>query len=308
MDLKAVKYDITILTDKRYVSPKTLDEYTNNVLLEDDLIKIALEDLGFQVTRTNWDNPLFDWNQTKYVLFRTTWDYFDRFSEFSNWLEKISEKTILINPKELIYWNIDKHYLKELQLKNIQIAPTLFIEPDKEIKLENLVNILSWDEMIMKPAVAGAARHTHRFNKNNIDAVRSIFNELIKDEAMLIQEFQKNIITQGERSLMIFDGTYSHAVLKSAKAGDFRVQDDFGGTVQDYTPNTDEIKFAESVVAAISPFPVYARVDIFTNNQGYLALGEVELIEPELWFRKDKNAAPRLAQAIQKHINASPST
>ena len=37
------KYDITILTDHRYVAPKIVDEYIQNVLDEDRLLQKALE-------------------------------------------------------------------------------------------------------------------------------------------------------------------------------------------------------------------------------------------------------------------------
>ena len=54
---------------------------------------------------------------------------------------------------------------------------------------------------------------------------------------MLFQEFQHQIQSKGEMSLIMIDGKFTHAVIKKAKAGDFRVQDDFGGTVVDYAPN-----------------------------------------------------------------------
>ena len=31
---------------------------------------------------------------------------------------------------------------------------------------------------------------------------------------------------------------------------------------------------------------IYGRVDVFYDNDNLLSLGELELIEPELWFRK----------------------
>ena len=72
----------------------------------------------------------------------------------------------------------------------------------------------------------------------------------------MIQEFQNQIMTKGEVAFMVFGGKYSHAVLKTAKPGDFRVQDDFGGTISNYTPNEEEIKFIEHAVSACSPVPV----------------------------------------------------
>ena len=99
-----IKYDITILTDHRYVNPELIDNYIQNVLDEDRILKEALEEKGLKIHRINWDHPSFDWSSTRYILFRTTWDYFERFDEFSAWLNEVSDKTQLINQKELIYW------------------------------------------------------------------------------------------------------------------------------------------------------------------------------------------------------------
>ena len=53
----------------------------------------------------------------------------------------------------------------------------------------------------------------------------------------MVQEFQKNILSSGEIAVMLFGGEYSHSVLKKQKKGDFRVQDDFGGSVEIINPS-----------------------------------------------------------------------
>lgn len=294
--------DFTILTDHRYVDIVPSNDYEKNVLREDELLKKALESRGFEVFRTNWDNKVFDWSTTKYVIFRTTWDYFDRFPEFSKWLSEVEKKTTLINPSSLIYWNIDKHYLNELSQKGVRIPPSIFIEKGENRKLVDFTHLEKWNEVILKPVVSGAARHTYRFKVDEVDAYEEIYRELIQQEGMMLQEFQKNIVKKGEISLILFGGKFSHAVLKIAKKGDFRVQDDFGGTVEEYTPSDQEIKFAENAVSACEPQPLYARVDIMWDNNDELCLGELELIEPELWFRLNSSAADNCVDAIMKGI------
>ena len=103
---------------------------------------------------------------------------------------------------------------------------------------------------------------------------------------------------------MVMGGQFTHAVLKIAKPGDFRVQDDFGGTVHEYQPTLEEIAFAEKAVAACDPQPYYARVDIIRDNNNELAVIEMELIEPELWFRLKPAAAEVLVEAISKKVQA----
>lgn len=120
---------------------------------------------------------------------------------------------------------------------------------------------------------------------------------------MLLQEFQRSVLTDGEIAYMIFGGKFSHAILKRAKPGDFRVQDDFGGTVHDHLAGDAEIRFAEAVVAACSSLPVYARVDVILNNQGNPVVSELELVEPELWMRRSENAADLFADAVAGYID-----
>ncbi len=293
-----MRYDVTILTASKYVSPAELTLYIRNVLYEDELVKNALQHRGLSVTRKAWDDAAFDWSATKVVLFRTVWDYFDRFPEFSRWFKTAKAKTQFINPPETIYWNIDKHYLADLEKAGVRIVPTLFIETGETDSLAGHLSRSGWHDAILKPAVSGAARHTYQINPANVAAHENIFRRLIAEEAMMLQPFQSSILQKGEVSHMLFDGRYSHSVLKKAKAGDFRVQDDFGGSVQQYEAGPNEIAFAEKAVAVCKPLPVYARVDVVWDNHGQLALAELELIEPELWFRLRPQAANMLADSV----------
>ncbi|NVK86338.1 MAG: hypothetical protein HWE21_18565 [Cytophagia bacterium] len=291
-------FDIVVLTDDRYVTPQNPDWYVQNILQEDGLVLDSLKAKGYRVTRKSWSDPDFDWSSTKAVIFRTTWDYFDRYEEWKGWLEKVSQMTKMINPYELIQWNMDKHYLADLQKKGINIPETHYVEIGVVTNLAALFAQKEWTECILKPCISGAARHTYRIDLSNIHEHEPIFQKLIQDEAMMLQPFQKNVIAKGEISLMVMGGQFTHAVLKIAKPGDFRVQDDFGGTVHEYTPTSEEIAFAEKAVAACSPHPHYARVDIIRDNDDQLAVIEMEMIEPELWFRLKPEAAEVLAESI----------
>ena len=297
------QFDIIILTDSRYVAPKTIESYTQNVLDEDSYVQIALVKLDLKVKRLAWDDPNFDWSSTKYILFRSTWDYFDRFQEFSVWLEKVSKITILINSEKIIRWNMDKHYLSDLEEKGIHVIPTIYIEKGAKTTLQTLHKENNWNHTILKPCISGSARHTYKLNLNNLMEYEDIFQKLIAKEAMMLQPFQNSIVKVGEISFVIINGKFTHAVLKKAKKGDFRVQNDWGGTVHIYNPGKEEIQFAENAVKACIEFPVYARVDITTDNNGNLAIIELELIEPELWFRNNPKSANLLAKTIKNQLS-----
>lgn len=301
-----MSFDVVVLTDPRYINPKKESAYIENVLLEDRLVLEALQRLGLNAIRKSWDDPDFDWSSTKYALFRTTWDYFDRYQEFSKWLESASKQTKFINSKNLIYWNIDKHYLKNLSNKGVNIPKTIFIEKATQTTLQDTIEDALENQgfiddiFILKPCVSGAARHTYKILNEDIPKHEAIFQELIGEEAMMLQEFQENIVKEGEISMMVFNGKFTHAVLKIAKPGDFRVQDDFGGTVHDYIPSKEQIAFAEKAAQAALELPIYARVDIFKDNNGEWALAELEIFEPELWFRLYPEAANILAKSIKE--------
>lgn len=297
-------YDVVVLTESRYLAPNEADWYTRQVHTEDNLVLQALERQGLAVARHDWADSAMDWTQTRSALLRTTWDYFDRYAEFSAWLSRASAQTRLFNEAGLIRWNIDKHYLGTLAEKDINIVPTLYIEKGDRRSLLSVVESSGWDELILKPVISGAARHTYRFHHTDTPALECSYGELIEQEAMMLQPFQHDVLTQGETSLMIIDGRFTHAIRKTPKSGDFRVQDDHGGQVHDYTPSQEEITFAEAAVAAV-PFDVlYARVDLIRDNDGQLAVMELEMIEPELFFRFHPEAADRLAEGVARRLRA----
>ncbi|MEO8512126.1 MAG: hypothetical protein ABI543_01070 [Ignavibacteria bacterium] len=299
------KFDITLLTASKFLKAEPGDEFLENILEEDRILTQALEKHGLKVTRTIWDNPEFNWADTNYVLFRTPWDYFNRYSEFAPWLESAGKVTKFINPIDIINWNIDKHYMLELEKAGINIPPTVFIEPGDTRTLEEITNELNWSEFILKPAISGGAWHTYRMNKESIPEHEEIFKELIKDRSMLVQEYQESISGKGEVSYMVIGGRFTHAVLKKGKGKDFRVQENFGGTVEDYSPTAEEIAFAQLVVKKARPGIIYARVDVMWDNNNELSLGELEVFEPALWLRKYPPAADMLAEIILGKINAA---
>ncbi len=295
-------YDVIILTDARYETPDESNWYSAQLLGEERLLLAGLEARGLRTARVAWSNPYFEWGRARAAVFRSTWDYFERFAEFSLWMERVEETTRLFNAPEIVRWNVDKHYLLDLVGGGVNVPVTQFIERGETTTLREAFAAGGWSEAILKPAVSGAARHTYRLNTANLDAHAAVFRELLREEAMMLQPFLGSVLTKGELSLIVIGGRCTHAVKKIAKPGDFRVQDDHGGTVHPHTPTADEIAFAESAVAACPQAPLYARVDAVRDDLGEFSLMELELVEPELFFRFCPPAADALAAAIAKTI------
>jgi glutathione synthase/RimK-type ligase-like ATP-grasp enzyme len=293
-------YDIVLVTQRDYIQPTIDDQYHRNILLEDNILIEALERRGMRSLRVAWDDTSFDWRSTKVAVIRATWDYFHRIEAFKAWLSEVTAKTILINTYSTINWNMDKRYLHDMHTRGINIPETVFIKSGTEQGLSDWCSTTSWSKWVLKPAISGAARHTYLFDQEEVADHERIFRDLIAKEDMLLQRFQPNVPLQGEWTFVMINGKYTHAVLKRAKAGDFRVQDDFGGTVHDHIATQEEIRFAENAIAQVNPVPLYGRVDAIRDINEQLALQELELIEPELWFRNCPDAADQLAKALKE--------
>jgi len=293
-------FDVALLTDRRYTALAAAegDWYLRNILSDDGLLQEALTRRGLTSLRVDWADPAIDWSLFRCAVFRSTWDYHERFAEFSAWLGRVECETRLCNVGSTVRWNLDKHYLADLADRGVPVVPSRFLERGSTRTLADVLAETGWDESVIKPCVSGAARHTYRTNRRTAGDRQPLLTALLAQEAMIVQPFQADIARTGEDTLMVFGGRYSHAVRKVARLGDFRVQDDHGGSAHEYRPTDEQIALAERVVAGCQPLPVYGRVDMLRDNDGRLAVMELELIEPELWLRYHPPAAEAFAAGV----------
>mgnify|MGYP002619990873 FL=1 len=290
--------DVALVTEARYVQPQPGNAYVENIFEDDRWVAEALERRGLSSVRVSWADTEVDWSFYRCAVLRTTWDYFERATEFSNWLDHVQTRTQLLNRPELVRWNMDKHYLLDLADRGIRVVPSVFLERGVAVDLATRIQELGWSRGVLKPAVSGSARHTYVLDPGDIERHQSIADRLLRDEALIIQPFMPDVVERGEVTLVLFEGRVTHGVLKRPKPGDFRVQDDHGGTVHPHTASPEEIAFAESTLAVLDETPLYGRVDLVRDPAGRLAVMELELVEPELWFRMHPPAADRFAAGL----------
>ncbi len=298
--------DIALLTDGRYTATVAAagDWYLGNILADDGLLQAALDRRGVSAVRVDWADPGVDWSAFRIAVFRTTWDYYERFAEFHRWLDRTADLTRFCNPLATVRWNADKHYLAEVERQGIPIVPSAFIERGGDIRLAEMLVERDWSEAVIKPCVSGGARHTYRFARETAAAIEPVVRGLLADESFLLQPFEPHVLASGEDSLMVFDGVYSHAVRKLPKPGDFRVQDDHGGTVHPRQPDDEQVELAVRA-AAVAGNPAYARVDMVQDRSGRWVVMELELIEPELWLRCHPPSADLFAAAIVRELESA---
>ncbi|HET9011490.1 MAG TPA: hypothetical protein VFN38_06715, partial [Gemmatimonadaceae bacterium] len=92
----------------------------------------------------------------------------------------------------------------------------------------------------------------------------------------------------------------SHAVLKRPRAGDFRVQEEHGGSAEVLAPAPMIVAAASHVLSAAGQMgtgSLYARVDGCIVRDAFMLM-ELELIEPTLYLGTSPAAADRLADAL----------
>lgn len=301
--------NIALLTDSRYTASYASpdDDYFKNILREDALLQKALKAEGCSAVRLDWAAPDIDWAAFDCLVFRTTWDYYKRVPEFTAWLKEVESRVRLCNEPSIVRWNMDKHYLTDLEAQGVPVVPSRFLKKGSRDSLYSLLDECGWEEAILKPCISGGARHTFRINRANANDVQRMAAPLLQQEAFLLQPFMKDIVDTGEDTLMILDGCYTHAVRKKAKPGDFRVQDDHGGTVHICRPEPEQIALAKQAMAVCRPQPAYGRVDMVRDENGQWLVMELELIEPELWLRFHPPAAVPLARAIARNARGETS-
>jgi glutathione synthase/RimK-type ligase-like ATP-grasp enzyme len=258
---------------------------------DESLLLQALRAQGYEVSMPSWTSEQ-DWSTFDYAIVRTTWDYALQSKKFLEVLRLMDSQTKLLNPFRLIEWNIHKRYLLELSARGVTIVPTLMIKDDEELILPDEWN---YSRYIVKPAISATAYKT--FIVNHQELITDSFRTELHEGDWLIQPFIEGI-KDGEISLHYFHHEFSHAVLKTPKAGDFRVQEEHGGSFRPMRVTPELLKFGEQVCRSI-PYPwLFARVDLVIYQGQYLLM-ELELIEPTLNFRMDPKASENFLKAFK---------
>ena len=285
----------------RKIAFLSMDDLTHFV--SDDLLaEPFLQELGWEVDLVSWRNQSVVWEHYEAVIIRTTWDYQDDLPSFLTALAQIESKTCLANPLEVVRWNADKKYLRELESKGINIVPTRWGESiSSEDEILQMFVELDSREIVVKPNVSANADSTFRLTLDSSlisEAVRAFANR-----EYMVQPFMDRIIDEGEYSLFYLNGEYSHAILKTPKAHDFRVQEEHGGLIQPYVPTEQQLLVGANVMRLAPPDLLYARVDLVRDTNDDFALMELELVEPALYLRMSENAPALFANAVDNFLD-----
>ena len=253
-------------------------------------LSAALEGEGAEAVTRPWTAPdaLDDVDAASPLM---VWAYHLEAALWRHRLEAWETAAVPVaNPPAVLRWNTDKSYLAELARAGAPVVPTLAVEAVTAEALAEAADRFG-PSLVAKPRVSAGAHRTARIEDGQAMA------ELPEGPA-LIQPFLPAVGEEGELSLIFFGGHFSHAVTKVAKAGDFRVQPQYGSTLTRVAPPDEALAAARMVLEAAPAGLAYARVDLIRIADGSLALMELELIEPDLYLRHAPDRTQAFARAL----------
>jgi len=279
------------------------DIYLNSRDHEDHILADRLREAGLDITVTTWKDPSIRWGDFDYILLKSPWDYFEMEEAFRQWLDRVEAGQVpLINPVEVIRWNMDKHYLKDIRDAGFSLPETVFIEKNETVDLAPFFEAWDTPAIIIKPTVSGGAHLTYKADRQQFSSIQEQVNELLREKAFLIQNYIPEINTTGEWSLIFIGGQYSHAVNKKPASEDYRVQSHHGGKAVLAEPETFVREEAGRLVRMFGKGCLYARVDGVVSGGKFLLM-ELELLEPLLFMRENPDSFNLYTRQLKQLIN-----
>lgn len=288
---------------------------------DDRLFAEALRARGHEAVPAIWSDETTDWSAFDAIVVRSPWDYYKRPAEFAAWIARVERAgTPVHNPLAMLRWNGDKRYLRALAAYGAALIPTAWVEPGEHASLASLSAIVEregWhDGLVVKPIVSGGAWDTIRVAAGTpLEEAQRHLEKLCAPGAAgggaMIQPFVPEVVADGEWSLLFLGGEFSHAVVKRAKPGDYRVQQSHGGSVAAVEAPASLVEGAGAILDAAAALTglrrddiLYARVDGVARGDGFLLM-EFEALEPQLFLLQHAPAAGKLADLLLERCTAT---
>jgi glutathione synthase/RimK-type ligase-like ATP-grasp enzyme len=279
---------------------------------DDQLLLAALVAAGTDAEPAVWSSGAVIWETYDAVIIRSCWDYHRRPGEFRAWLDRLDASRVPAwNTPELVFWNSNKRYLLDLAARGVATIPTVIVPHGRAADVGAIVEAEGWARFVIKPAVSASGFETYALATPLDAAARQIVERVTALGDVLVQPFAEEVSRAGEGggelSFSFIDGALSHATVKRAAPGEFRVQTEHGGRVDACVPSEELATLAVQaarVLATLGEVPLYARVDGIARGNAFLLM-ELELIEPNLFLAYSDGAADRFARGILKRIAQS---
>jgi hypothetical protein len=240
-----------------------------------------------------WDDPDADFRTAINVL-RSAWNYYHAPDAFLRWVERAAKRVPLINPPNVVRWNIHKRYLIELESCGVPIVPTRWFRLGEQVDLNRVTANADWKRVVIKPAISAGSFRTHAFAAEESEEAQRFADQLSSQKDILVQQFLRGYADPGERSLIWIGGQWTHAVRKRPR---FAGQDE--QVAADAPPTRVEVDVADAAIAPMRMHISYARVDLVQGGDGGPCVSEVELMEPSLFFSHAPGTVARFVDVIE---------
>jgi hypothetical protein len=264
------------------------------------LLVDAARQRGIDAEIRLWDDPAVDWKAYDAVVVRSCWDYVTRRDDFLAWAASVPH---LHNSHDVLAWNTDKAYLRQIEAAGVPIIETRWNIADGD----DLGDHAEW---VVKPTVSAGSLDTARWESR--DDVYAHSAALVgAGRTSMTQPYISSVDEEGETAMLFFGGTFSHAIRKGPilLRGEGARQDrDDRGEFDVRTPTPAQHEVAAAALAAVDQVIghpadlLYARVDLVTGADGSPLVIELELTEPYLFLRLSDGAAARLVDALATRI------
>ena len=261
----------------------------------------AFAEAGMELQQIRWREIADRADEFDAILPLMVWDYFEGNEDaFLSAIAVAEQNTPVFNDFDVLKWNADKAYLDDLENRGAPTIQTVSVDRITQSAVARAFDALETNIVVIKPRIGGGAWRQVLYKQGDPfpDA------DALPPEGALIQAFLPSVKEEGEYSFLYFGGRYSHAVQKTPKKGDYRIQSSYGGKEATYEPSRTERNTARAVLDTLDEIPLYARVDLIRDRDDGLKLIELELIEPYLYLPHSKGegaeneGAQKLAKAL----------
>lgn len=254
----------------------------------------ACREAGIALEPVIWDDPDFDPARFDAVMVGTCWDYMEKPELFAKVLEATAAATRLLNPLDVIRWNMRKTYLQDLAVRGAPMIPTVWADQADVATIAAAFDALQADDVVVKPVLGAGAWRQARIRRG--EALPAA--DRLPPAHCMIQPFLPAVSEEGEYAFLFFGREFSHCARKIPAKGDYRVQSEYGGHEEIHHPSAHELDLARAVLDCIEGDLLYARVDMLRGLDGELALIECELIEPYLYPEQGPQMGEVFARAL----------
>ena len=246
------------------------------------------------------------------VVVRSVSDYASDRQAFLDWTRQL---TRVQNSKDVLNWNTDKHYLRDLAALGMPTIPTNWLEPEQKLSKHQIhTRFPAFGEFVVKPAVSSGVRDIGRYTtvdtRQRQAAMRQVQGLLGDGRSVMIQRYVEEIDLHGEISLVFFNGLVSHAVEKRSALHPASVTNPEMHEAVVTAEAADSVawQWGEEIRRVLHGYVrsrlghdeqfLFNRVDLVPDGKGSFLVMEVSLVDADLYLGATPHALGNFADAI----------